>query len=155
MLKCEFAKGSSSLQLTPEQEAAAQRLADAIAVKTKEDLLRITRLLVSKQDHELFGATEFEVRDLVHEMGARAIETARERAEKRGYQGSSMTCPHCGEAARCVGWRSKGVTCLLGWVQLDRHYYHCASCGQGNCPWDQTLRTAGHRLTPAHVRWYA
>jgi hypothetical protein len=59
-----------------------------------------------------------------------------------------MSCPECGDAARCVGWRRKDVTCLLGWVQLERHYYHCRSCGQGHCPWDQTLRTTGHRLTP-------
>jgi hypothetical protein len=59
-----------------------------------------------------------------------------------------MTCPHCGDAARCVGWRDKGVTCLLGWVQLERHYYHCGSCGKGHCPWDEILRTTGHRLTP-------
>jgi hypothetical protein len=59
-----------------------------------------------------------------------------------------MTCPHCGEAARCVGWRDKGLTCLLGPVQRERHYYHCKSCGKGHCPWDEILRTAGHRLTP-------
>lgn len=60
-----------------------------------------------------------------------------------------MTCPDCGDAARCIGWRDKGVTCLLGWVQLERHYYHCGSCGKGHCPWDEILRTTGHRLTPA------
>jgi hypothetical protein len=87
MLKREYAKGSSSLQLSPEQEVEAQRLADAIAVKTKEDLLRITRLLVSKKDSELFGDTEFEVRDLVHEIGAHAIETAVNERKKRGTKG--------------------------------------------------------------------
>jgi hypothetical protein len=59
-----------------------------------------------------------------------------------------VTCPHCGEAARCVGWRSRGLTCLLGWVELQRHYYHCAQCGQGHCPWDILLRTSGQRVTP-------
>jgi hypothetical protein len=59
-----------------------------------------------------------------------------------------MTCPYCGDAARCVAWRSKGVTCLLGLVHLERHYYHCKTCGKGHCPWDETLRTTGHRLTP-------
>ena len=87
MLKREFAKGSSVVELTPEQEAEAQRLADSIAVKTKEELLRITRLLVSKQDHELFGETEFEVRDLVHKIGARAIETAVNERKKGGTRG--------------------------------------------------------------------
>jgi hypothetical protein len=60
-----------------------------------------------------------------------------------------MTCPHCGEAARCVGWRGKGVTCLLGPVHMERHYYHCRHCGRGCCPWDEILRTAGQRFTPA------
>jgi hypothetical protein len=87
MLKREFLKGPSGLQLTPEQEAEAQRLADTIAVKTKEELLQITRLLVSKQDHELFGKTEFEVRDLVHEIGSRAIETAVNERKKGGTKG--------------------------------------------------------------------
>jgi len=87
MLKREFAKAASAPQLSPEQEAEAQRLADAIATKTKEDLLRITRLLVSKKDHELFGETEFQVRDLVHEIGARAIETAVNERKKGGTKG--------------------------------------------------------------------
>jgi hypothetical protein len=87
MLKREFAKASSDIQLTPDQEAEAQRLADSIAVKTKEELLQITRLLVSKQDHELFGETEFQVRDLVHKIGARAIETAVNERKKRGTKG--------------------------------------------------------------------
>jgi hypothetical protein len=87
MLKREFAKGSSPIELSAEQEAEAQRLADAIAVKTKQELLRITRLLVSKKDHELFGETEFEVRDLVHKIGARAIETAVNERKKGGTKG--------------------------------------------------------------------
>jgi hypothetical protein len=59
-----------------------------------------------------------------------------------------MTCPHCGDAARCVGWRAKGLTCLLGLVQVERHYYHCPSCSQGHYPWDAVLRTQDQRLTP-------
>lgn len=87
MLKREYAKASSGLQLTAEQEAEAQRLAETIAAKTKEDLLRITRLLVSKRDHELFGETEFQVRDLVHQIGAHAIETAVNERKKGGTKG--------------------------------------------------------------------
>ena len=87
MLKREFAKRSVKFELTPEQEAEAQRLAESIAVKTKEELLQITRLLVSKKDHELFGETEFQVRDLVHKIGARAIETAVNERKKGGTKG--------------------------------------------------------------------
>ncbi len=76
MRKREVIKPPQTLQLTPEQEAEARRLAETIAVKTQEELLQITRLLVSKRDDQLFGETEFQVRDLVHKIGARAIETA-------------------------------------------------------------------------------
>jgi hypothetical protein len=39
-------------------------------------------LLVSKQDHEMLGATEFEIRDRVHQLGAHAIETALNERKK-------------------------------------------------------------------------
>ncbi len=60
-----------------------------------------------------------------------------------------MTCPHCGEAARCVGLRHKQALSLLGGMRLERHYYHCQRCGRGCCPWEELLRIAGQRLTPA------
>lgn len=66
----------SQLHLTPEQEAEAQRLADLVAHKTREEVLNIARLLVSKADHELLGATEFDIRERVHRIGAHALETA-------------------------------------------------------------------------------
>ena len=43
----------TELKLTPEQEVEAQRLADIIAEKAKQEALQMARLLVSKQDHEL------------------------------------------------------------------------------------------------------
>jgi hypothetical protein len=66
----------ASLSLTAEQEAEAQRLAQILMDKTKDEVLTITRLLVSKADRDLLGETEFQVRDLVHRIGAQAIETA-------------------------------------------------------------------------------
>lgn len=60
-----------------------------------------------------------------------------------------MTCPRCGAAARCVGLRDKQVMCLLGTLKLNRHYYPCQACRQGCCPWEELLRIADQRLTPA------
>jgi hypothetical protein len=73
--------------LTAEQEAEAQRLAEIIAQQAKEEALRIARLLVSKADHELLGATEFEVRDRVHAIGAHALETALRERKKGATKG--------------------------------------------------------------------
>jgi hypothetical protein len=59
-----------------------------------------------------------------------------------------MTCQHCGEAARFVHYRSKNIVSLLGELRIARGYYHCRHCGQGQFPWDQTLRLSPQRLTP-------
>ena len=77
----------TDLKLTPEQEAEAQRLADIIAAKAKEEALQMARLLVSKPDHQLLGATEFEIRERVHKIGACAIETAVNQRKKGGTKG--------------------------------------------------------------------
>ena len=77
----------TELKLTTEQEAEAQRLAEIIGQKAKEEALQMARLLVSKQDHELLGKTEFEIRDRVHKIGAMAIETALNERKKGGTTG--------------------------------------------------------------------
>ncbi len=74
----------SELHLTAQQEAEAQRLADLVADKTREEVLNIARLLVSKADHELLGATEFDIRERVHRIGAHALETALNGRKKGG-----------------------------------------------------------------------
>jgi hypothetical protein len=58
-------------------------------------------------------------------------------------------CPACSEAARCVAYRGKTLVSLLGPLSLERHYYHCAACGQGFCPWDGVLGVTAAALSPA------
>jgi hypothetical protein len=65
---------SLSEPLSPELEAQAQELAARIRVRADEDILALARLLVSKHDAEVFGDTEFEARNLVHHVGAIALE---------------------------------------------------------------------------------
>ena len=62
--------------LTPDQQAEADRIKSALAAAVAADLDDLARLLASKPDRHLLGQTEFEVRDLVHRIGAKAIETA-------------------------------------------------------------------------------
>ena len=71
----------SSTPLRPEQEAQVEALADKIQESNRPLVVKLARLLLSKKDGELFGQTEFEVRDLVHPFGARAYETT--PAEKK------------------------------------------------------------------------
>jgi hypothetical protein len=78
---------TDSLDLSSEQEAQAQRLTDLVMARTREEVLQINRLLVSKPDHQLLGQTEFEVRDRVHKIGAHALETALQERKKGGTKG--------------------------------------------------------------------
>jgi predicted GNAT family N-acyltransferase len=71
-------------QLPAEQEAQAQRLFQILKRTTDDDLLALARLLASKKDRELFGQTEFEIRDRVHQIGAKALETALQERKKGG-----------------------------------------------------------------------
>ena len=77
----------SEWQLTPEQEAEAQRMAAIIGRKAQEEALHMARLLASKKDSEIFGQTEYEIRDSVHKLGAHSIETALQERKKRGTKG--------------------------------------------------------------------
>jgi hypothetical protein len=61
--------------LTPELEAQAQELVTRLRAQNEDELLELARLLVSKEDREIFGDTEFQVRDIVHRIGAKAYET--------------------------------------------------------------------------------
>jgi len=58
--------------LSPELEAKARELVARLRPQAEEDLLALARLLVSKDDRELFGETEFDVRAIVHRLGAKA-----------------------------------------------------------------------------------
>ena len=71
-------------QLSAEQEAEAQRIFQILKSTTDDDLLALARLLASKKDRDLLGQTEFEVRDRVHQIGAKAMETALEERKKGG-----------------------------------------------------------------------
>lgn len=73
--------------LTPEQEAEARRLAEILRRKMSDELLQMARLLVSKSDSEMFGQTEFDLRDRAHGFAAGVLETALQERKKGGTTG--------------------------------------------------------------------
>jgi hypothetical protein len=79
-----MAKLERHLELTPEQEAEAQRIEHILRDATNDDIRQLARLLASKKNHELFGQTEYQVRDIVHGIGAKALEAAANTRSKKG-----------------------------------------------------------------------
>ena len=73
--------------LTAEQEAEAERILDCALAQARVELRQAARLLASKKNSELFGETEFLLRDAVHRIGARTLDTALQERKKRGTKG--------------------------------------------------------------------
>lgn len=74
----------SEVKLTVEQELEAQRIAKLVVELTRDEALRLGRMLAGKKNSELFGQTEFDVRDAVHRIGAAVFESALQERKKRG-----------------------------------------------------------------------
>ncbi len=79
-----------AIVLTKEQEAEAERIVDVVAGAARAEIRLMARLLVSKSNRELFGATEFRVRGIVHGIGARTLEAALEERKKRGISAPAL-----------------------------------------------------------------
>jgi hypothetical protein len=138
----------TELHLSAEQEAEAQVVFERLKGALEREALQLARLMASKEDRQVLGRTEFEVRDHVHRLGAQVLESVLQERKKKGDQGTSTSCPRCAEPARCVGYRGKTLVSLLGAVRVERPYYPCAACGQGSCPWDTVLGVTATALSP-------
>jgi hypothetical protein len=74
----------SQTHLTTDQAELAERIYQTLRQATDCELRGLADLLASKPDRQLLGQTEFEVRERVHTIGAKALETALEERKKGG-----------------------------------------------------------------------
>lgn len=92
--------------LTPEQEAEAEQIEDILRAKAAAEIRFIARLLASKANRELLGATEFRIRDAVHRLGAAGIDAALSERKKRGTRDRARSAR---TATRTRGSRDTGT----------------------------------------------
>ncbi len=76
----------SFAHLPEEQAHRAEQLLESLKASAEGDLRAIAELLASKPDDQLFGQTEFQLRELVHRLGAQALQTAAEQRKKGGTE---------------------------------------------------------------------
>jgi hypothetical protein len=69
---------------TPEPADLEERIYQGLRQSCDSDLRKMAKLLASKPYDHLLGPTEFEIRDLVHDLGARALQTALNERKKGG-----------------------------------------------------------------------
>jgi hypothetical protein len=76
----------SFAHLPEDQARRAEQLLESLKASTEHDLRAIAELLASKPDNQLFGQTEFQLRDLAHRLGAKALQTAAQQRKKGGTE---------------------------------------------------------------------
>jgi hypothetical protein len=60
--------------LNDEQEREAKLLETKIRLAVDQEISDLARLLVSKSENDLFGLTEFQIREIVLRVGAKAFQ---------------------------------------------------------------------------------
>ena len=73
--------------LSPEQAERAEQIFQSLRQQTEADLRGLAELLAGKEDGQILEATEFEVRDRVHKIGAKAIQAALDGRKKGATAG--------------------------------------------------------------------
>ena len=72
------------LELTAEEEAAAERIYESLKGKAEQQLRNMARMMAGKKPEELLGRGEFELRDMLFDLGANVLETATNECVKKG-----------------------------------------------------------------------
>lgn len=82
-------KTGSRAALSAEQQTEAELIYERIRGAFDQEARRLAEMMASKATREIFGQTEYEIRDRVHALGAEVLAaTAAERVKKGGLSGS-------------------------------------------------------------------
>jgi len=75
---------------SPEELSEVQRIHDVLLKAMDREIWQIAELMVGKRDDQLFGETEFTLRDKVLRMGAQALEATVDDRKKRGTKAAAL-----------------------------------------------------------------
>jgi hypothetical protein len=79
--------------LTPEELAEVQRFHDVLLKAMDREIWQIAELMVGKRDHQLFGKTEFTLREKMLRMGAQVLQATVNDRKKGGIKAAASPAP--------------------------------------------------------------
>lgn len=91
------------------------------------------------------------MRSAMHRAGAAALS----RLLSMPSEGAERVDCGCGQTARYHDTRPKQLLTVLGPLEIERAYYHCAHCRQGHSPRDRELDVEGTQCSPGVRRMLA
>jgi hypothetical protein len=80
-------------QLSAEQEAEAHTLFERLKSAFEREAWQLARVMASKEDRQVLGRTEFEVRDHVHRLGAQVLEAVLQERKKKATRARRPSVP--------------------------------------------------------------
>jgi hypothetical protein len=77
--------------MTPEELTEVQRIHDVVMKALDKDIWQIARYMATRRDDQLFGETEFTLREKALQMGAQALEATVNDRKKRGTKAAASS----------------------------------------------------------------
>ena len=115
----------------------------------------LARVFAERQRHSRtdLEAVETGLRTALHQAGSAAL-TELLRYEGPAPDQHRLPCP-CGHCAQYQGLRSKPVLTVVGPARVERPYYLCSQCHQGQFPADEELDIVDTESSPGVRRMQA
>ena len=79
--------------MTPEELTEVQRIHDVVLKALDKDIWQLAQFMATRRDDQLFGETEFTLRDKALRMGAQALEATVNDRKKRGIKVAAWSAP--------------------------------------------------------------
>jgi hypothetical protein len=79
--------------MTTEELAEVQRVHDVVLNAMDKDIWQVARYLVTRRDDQLFGETEFALREKALRMGAQALQATVDDRKKRATKAAAPSVP--------------------------------------------------------------
>ena len=86
-------------KMTPEKSEEVQRVHDVMLKAMEQEIWRMAEFMVTRRDDQLFGETEFALREKVLRMGAQALEATVDDRKKRGTRAAASSAPTAARTA--------------------------------------------------------
>lgn len=79
--------------MTPKAIAEVQRVHDVMLKAMDQEIWRMAQCVVTKRDDQLFGETEFTLREKALRMGAKALQATVNDRKKGGTKVAALSAP--------------------------------------------------------------
>ena len=132
-----------------------KKTADAIQKEIGQEIDQLLRIIFAdlrKSKRLDLEAVEMATRTAMHRAGAAVLKGLLQKS--RSEVATEVAC-HCGQQARFHEMRPKQILTVLGRIYMQRAYYICPHCRDGQSPLDCELDVEGTECSPGVRRMMA